>query len=204
MEWNERITTNPKVLGGRPAIKGTRLPVSFILELLAAGSGEKAILDNYPHLSTEDIRACLRYAIASLEPPIVTEIDAWIANPNIPLPAQALLSKANTRFIHHDPGEGSRLLWESVEWSIREVAAQRGWPAGDVDELEQAIEWLGNESGDDDESLNLMGGFLNALAVRNNADGKWLCESEIAFYADLMPPFIERIFIAAARPPQSV
>lgn len=204
MGWDERITINPKVLGGRPAVKGTRLSVSLILELMAAGASEKDILTSYPQLAKDDVRACLRYASESLEPPITTEIDAWIANPNIPLPAQTMLSKANTRFIHHDPGEGSRLLWESVEWSIREVAAQRGWPAGDVDELEQAIEWLGNESGDDDESLNLMGGFLNALAVRNNADGKWLCESEIAFYADLMPPFIERIFIAAARPPQPV
>ena len=204
MEWNERITTNPKVLGGRPAIKGTRLPVSFILELLATGSGEKAILDNYPQLSTEDIRACLRYAIASLEPPIVTEIDAWIANPNIPFPAQALLSKADAKFRACESGAGSGLVWQAVEWSIREVAAQRGWPAGDVGELEQAIERLGNENGDGDESLNLMGGFINALAVRDNADGKWLCESDAEFFAMLMPPFIESIFVAAARPPQSV
>ena len=78
MEWNERITTNPKILGGRPAVKGTRLPVSLILELLASGSSEASILAGYSRLSVEDIRACLRYASASLEPPIDTEIDAWI------------------------------------------------------------------------------------------------------------------------------
>ncbi len=78
MEWNERITVNPKVLGGRPAVKGTRLSVSFILELLAAGSAERAILANYPQLSQDDIRACLRYASDSLEPTKTTPIDEWI------------------------------------------------------------------------------------------------------------------------------
>lgn len=78
MEWQARIATNPKVLGGRPAVKGTRLPVSLILELLAAGSGEKAILENYPQLSRDDIRACLRYASDSLEPKRNTPIDEWI------------------------------------------------------------------------------------------------------------------------------
>ena len=203
MVWNERITVNPKVLGGRPAVKGTRLSVSLILELMAAGASEKDILTSYPQLAKDDVRACLRYASESLEPPITTEIDAWIENPNIPLPAQALLSKADAKFRACELGAGSDLVWQAVEWSIREVAAQRGWPAGDIDELEQAIERLGNEK-DDDESLNLMGGFLNALAIRENVDGKWLCGSEIAFYANLMPPFIERIFVAAARHPQSV
>lgn len=78
MEWNERITIDPKVLGGRPAVKGTRLPVAFILELLAAGSAEQAILVNHPQLSPADIRACLRYASESLEPKKSTPIDEWI------------------------------------------------------------------------------------------------------------------------------
>ena len=78
MDWQERIVVDPNVLGGKPAIKGTRLSVSLILELLASGSSEASILAGYSRLSVEDIRACLRYASASLEPPIDTEIDAWI------------------------------------------------------------------------------------------------------------------------------
>lgn len=78
MDWKDRIVVDPKVLGGKPAIKGTRLPVSLILELMASGSSEASILAGYSRLSVEDIRACLRYANASLEPPVDTEIDAWI------------------------------------------------------------------------------------------------------------------------------
>ena len=78
MDWKERIVVNPKVLGGQPSIRGTRLSVSFILDLMAAGSSETAILAGYSRLSAEDIRACLRYASETLQPPITTEIDAWI------------------------------------------------------------------------------------------------------------------------------
>jgi uncharacterized protein (DUF433 family) len=62
MEWEGRITADPKVLVGKPVIKGTRLAVEFIIELLANSWSEAQILDNYPGLSHEDIVACLRYA----------------------------------------------------------------------------------------------------------------------------------------------
>ncbi len=78
MDWQERIVSTPGIVGGRPRIKGTRLAVSFILDLLAAGSSESDILAGYRRLSAADVRACLRYASESLEPPITTEIDAWI------------------------------------------------------------------------------------------------------------------------------
>lgn len=78
MDWRERIAVDPKVLGGQPAIKGTRLSVSFILDLMAAGSSEASILAAYSRLSAADIRACLRYASETLQPPVATEIDAWI------------------------------------------------------------------------------------------------------------------------------
>ena len=78
MDWQERIVSTPGIVGGRPRIKGTRLAVSFILDLLAAGSSEADILAGYRRLSAVDVRACLRYASESLEPPITTEIDAWI------------------------------------------------------------------------------------------------------------------------------
>ena len=78
MYWKERIVTNKNVLAGRPAVKGTRLSVSFILELMAAGADEAAILAGYPQLCAEDVRACLRYAGEKLEPAVLSEIDLWI------------------------------------------------------------------------------------------------------------------------------
>lgn len=57
-----RITVDPKVLVGKPVIRGTRLSVEFIIGLLAEGWTEKDILENYPGVVTEDIKACLAYA----------------------------------------------------------------------------------------------------------------------------------------------
>ena len=58
----ERIEINPKKMGGKPVIKGTRIPVYFILELLANGWSFEDILENYPQLTKEDILAAIRYA----------------------------------------------------------------------------------------------------------------------------------------------
>lgn len=62
MRWEDRITIEPKVLAGKPVIKGTRLAVEFIVGLLAQGWTEAQILANYPGIAGEDIRACLQYA----------------------------------------------------------------------------------------------------------------------------------------------
>ena len=62
MSWEDRITVDPKVLVGKPVIKGTRLAVEFIVELLANGWTEQQILENYPGIAHEDISACLHYA----------------------------------------------------------------------------------------------------------------------------------------------
>jgi len=59
MPLSERIVVDPKILAGKPVIRGTRLAVEFILELLAAGQSESEVLANYPGLSREDILACL-------------------------------------------------------------------------------------------------------------------------------------------------
>jgi uncharacterized protein (DUF433 family) len=67
MNWEDRIEVNPKVLVGKPVIKGTRLAVEFIVELLANGWTEQQILENYPGLASEDIAACLYYAANSLK-----------------------------------------------------------------------------------------------------------------------------------------
>ncbi|CAN5505419.1 hypothetical protein BH10ACI2_BH10ACI2_09810 [soil metagenome] len=62
----ERIVINPKVMTGKPVIKGTRLTVEFILNLLAHGSTTNEILEEYDGLVPEDIQACLLFAGASL------------------------------------------------------------------------------------------------------------------------------------------
>ena len=62
MPLSERIVVDPELLAGKPVIRGTRLAVEFILELLAAGQSENDLLANYPGLAREDILACLSYA----------------------------------------------------------------------------------------------------------------------------------------------
>ena len=58
----DRITVDPHVMGGRPCIRGLRMPVSRVLGMLAAGEDETAILKNHPDLEPEDIRQSLAYA----------------------------------------------------------------------------------------------------------------------------------------------
>lgn len=62
MNWHERITVDPKVLVGKPVIKGTRISVEFVIDLLAGGWTIEQILTEYDHLTREDIQACLAYA----------------------------------------------------------------------------------------------------------------------------------------------
>jgi len=62
MSWQDRIVIDPKVLTGKPAIKGTRLAVEFIVGLLAQGWTEAEIVRNYPGLTQQDTLAFLSYA----------------------------------------------------------------------------------------------------------------------------------------------
>jgi uncharacterized protein (DUF433 family) len=62
MNWRERIVIDPNILVGKPIIKGTRLAVEFIVDLLAQGWSESEVLRNYPGLNSNYIRACLAYA----------------------------------------------------------------------------------------------------------------------------------------------
>ena len=62
MDWHKRISVNPKVLVGKPVIKGTRIAVEFVVDLLGRGWTAEQILREYDHLSREDIQACLAYA----------------------------------------------------------------------------------------------------------------------------------------------
>lgn len=63
----ERIVLNPKVMVGKPVIRGTRLTVDFILNLLAHGATENEILNEYKDLTIEDIHACFLFATKSLK-----------------------------------------------------------------------------------------------------------------------------------------
>lgn len=67
MEWRERITSDPGVQVGKPVIKGTRLAVEFVLDLLASGWTNEQILENYPGITAEDIRACLACAKEAIQ-----------------------------------------------------------------------------------------------------------------------------------------
>ena len=62
MDWPERISLDPDVLCGKPVVKGTRISVELVLDLIASGWAEKEILEEYPRITAEDIRACVQYA----------------------------------------------------------------------------------------------------------------------------------------------
>ena len=62
MDWQDRIVADPKVLVGKPIIKGTRIAVEFLLELFAESWTREQILENYPQLTAEDLQAALHYA----------------------------------------------------------------------------------------------------------------------------------------------
>jgi uncharacterized protein (DUF433 family) len=62
IDWRERISFNPKVCHGKPCIKGTRIMVSVVLDNLAGGLSHEEIMQSYPPLQPEDIRAAMAYA----------------------------------------------------------------------------------------------------------------------------------------------
>jgi len=57
-----RIVSDPEVLGGKPCVRGTRISVEFLLELMASGATQADIVREYPHLTAEDVEQALRYA----------------------------------------------------------------------------------------------------------------------------------------------
>ncbi len=61
-----RITVNPNQMGGVPCIRGLRIPVATVVDMIADGMNEEEILDAYPDLEAEDIRESLRYAAEAL------------------------------------------------------------------------------------------------------------------------------------------
>jgi uncharacterized protein (DUF433 family) len=71
----ERITSNPNQCGGRPCIRGMRIRVKDVLDLLAAGVSEAEVLSDFPYLEKEDIRACLAFAATEADHPILVAAD---------------------------------------------------------------------------------------------------------------------------------
>lgn len=67
----DRITVNPRQCGGRPCVRGMRIRVSDVLELLAEGMTPEKILEEHPDLDIEDIHACLRFASQRVSSPIL-------------------------------------------------------------------------------------------------------------------------------------
>ena len=76
MEWGDLIILDPKVLSGKPVVRGTRISVEFVVNLLANGWSEQQIQDNYPNLKTTGIRACLAYAATPNQPCQLTSLAA--------------------------------------------------------------------------------------------------------------------------------
>jgi uncharacterized protein (DUF433 family) len=67
----DRITSDPNVLGGRPCIRGLRIRVTDILDMLANGATREEILADYPYLEEDDIRAALEFAARQSDHPII-------------------------------------------------------------------------------------------------------------------------------------
>lgn len=66
-----RITFDPRQCGGRPCIRGMRIRVKDVLDMLAGGATHKEILEDYPYFEPEDIRACLEYASEQIDHAVV-------------------------------------------------------------------------------------------------------------------------------------
>jgi uncharacterized protein (DUF433 family) len=75
MEKFDFISTNPRILGGKPCIKGTRISIEFILELVASGASIGDILENYPHLPEIGVKQAIQYANWQLKNDVVFEIN---------------------------------------------------------------------------------------------------------------------------------
>jgi uncharacterized protein (DUF433 family) len=67
----ERITINPAQCGGRPCVRGMRIRVKDVLEMLAGGAKEEEILADFPDLQREDLQACIAYAARYLDHPVL-------------------------------------------------------------------------------------------------------------------------------------
>jgi uncharacterized protein (DUF433 family) len=70
-DWKEIITVNPEQCGGRPCVRGMRIRISDVLDLLAAGLTSEQIIDELPDLTHDDIAACLMYTAKRMHSPVL-------------------------------------------------------------------------------------------------------------------------------------
>ncbi len=73
MKWQDYIVADPKVMLGKPVIKGTRITVELVIERLGQGQTIDELLVSYPHISREAVMACLQYAAQSLKNELIYE-----------------------------------------------------------------------------------------------------------------------------------
>lgn len=76
MDWRERVTVDPNICHGQACIKGTRIMVTVVLDNLASGVGEDAILTSYPTLTKEDLQAAMAYAAELARERVITTVQA--------------------------------------------------------------------------------------------------------------------------------
>src|SRR5438045_8617552 len=86
MKYLDRITFNPNQCGGRPCIRGMRIRVKDVLDMLAAGAKQEEILADFPDLQPEDIRACIAYAARYLDHTVLVTACAMRFLVDAPLP----------------------------------------------------------------------------------------------------------------------
>ena len=88
--WKERIVKNPRILAGKPTVKGTRISVELITDLLKGGHTEAEIIMDYPHITPEDIEACVQYKATGAKLSYVTwaDIDAIMDGTYKPKPRE--------------------------------------------------------------------------------------------------------------------
>ena len=75
MNWRDYIVSTPDVIGGKPRVDGTRLGVAFLLGLFAAGWTQEEVLENYPHLTEEALRAVFAFAAETAEAEMVYAVE---------------------------------------------------------------------------------------------------------------------------------
>ena len=76
MSWPDRIVIDPDILVGKPVVKGTRIAVELVIDLLARGWSHEQVMQQYDHITVEDIQACLAYASELLKSERVYPVQA--------------------------------------------------------------------------------------------------------------------------------
>ncbi len=120
MSWQERITLDPEAVVGKPVVKGTRFAVEFIVDLLAAGRTEAEILEDYPGLTREDVRACLACASASLK----AEKTRTVAERS-PFKGRPVVTEIDPADWPYGPEPGCKEEWE--EAAMSEASLKKDW-----------------------------------------------------------------------------